>query len=131
MLLKDKTALVTGGSRGIGRGIALKLAENGCKVAINYRQNEAAALDTLERVPKLGSDGFVIQADVSRPEDLHTMLERVQTEFGKLDIFVSNALGELFSYYAAPKSLSVEQWNLALSSSAQSFLLTVQQARRP
>jgi len=56
------------------------------------------------------------------------MLERVRTQFGKIDIFVSNALGELFSYYVPPKSLTVEQWNLALCSTAQSFWLTVQQA---
>ena len=82
MLLKDKIALVTGGSRGIGRGIALKLAESGCKVVINYRQNDTAAADTLERVRQLGSDGFLVQADVSRPEDLRVMLERVRTQFG-------------------------------------------------
>ena len=128
MLLKDKIALVTGGSRGIGRGIALKLAESGCKVVINYRQNDSAAADTLERVRQLGSDGLLVQADVSRPEDLRVMLERVRTQFGKVDIFVSNALGELFSYYVPPKSLAVEQWNLALCSTAQSFWLTVQQA---
>src|SRR5713101_1567046 len=64
MSLKGKHALVTGSSRGIGRGIVLKLAENGVKVAIHYVQNEAAAKDTLAKVRKLGSDGFTVQADV-------------------------------------------------------------------
>jgi NAD(P)-dependent dehydrogenase (short-subunit alcohol dehydrogenase family) len=128
MMLANKVALVTGSSRGIGRGIALKLAESGCSVAINYRQNADAANDTLAKVRERGAKGFVIQADVARPEDLRRMLQRVQAEFGRLDIFVSNALGELFSYYAPPKALSIDQWSLALSSGAQSFWLTAQEA---
>src|SRR5229473_3536671 len=64
MSLKGRHALITGGSRGIGRGIALKLAESGVKVAVNYYQNEAAAKDTLAKIRERGSDGFLIQADV-------------------------------------------------------------------
>ena len=67
MSSNGKHALITGGSRGIGRGIALKLAENGVNVAINYVQNETAALDTLAKVRERGADGFVVQADVSQP----------------------------------------------------------------
>ena len=68
MALDGKHALITGSSRGIGRGIALKLAESGVKVAIHYYQNEEAAKDTLAQVRKRGSDGFLFQADVARPE---------------------------------------------------------------
>jgi len=64
MSLDGKHALITGSSRGIGRGIALMLAEKGVRVAINYFQNEAAAKDTLAKVKERGSDGFLIQADV-------------------------------------------------------------------
>src|SRR5437660_1348481 len=67
MSLDGKHALITGSSRGIGRGIALMLAEKGVRVAINYFQNEAAAKDTLAKVKERGSDGFLIQADVLRP----------------------------------------------------------------
>ena len=66
MSLNGKHALITGGSRGIGRGIALKLAEKGAKVAVHYYQNEAAANDTLAQVRERGSEGFVTQADVSK-----------------------------------------------------------------
>jgi NAD(P)-dependent dehydrogenase (short-subunit alcohol dehydrogenase family) len=68
MAQNGKHALITGSSRGIGKGIALKLAEGGVKVAIHYYQNEAAALDTLAQVRKRGSDGLVVQADVLHPE---------------------------------------------------------------
>jgi len=67
MSLNGKHALITGSSRGIGRGIALKLAASGVKVAIHYFENEAAANDTLGQVRKRGSDGLVIQADVRCP----------------------------------------------------------------
>src|SRR5437870_13272210 len=63
MSLKGKHALITGSSRGIGRGIALKLAASGAKVAIHYYQNEAAANDTLGQVRKRGSDGLVIRSE--------------------------------------------------------------------
>jgi NAD(P)-dependent dehydrogenase (short-subunit alcohol dehydrogenase family) len=74
MSLQRKHALITGSSRGIGRGIVLKLAEKGVKVAINYRQDKTAANDTLMKVRERGSDGLIIQADVSRREDIHRML---------------------------------------------------------
>ena len=103
---EGRHALITGSSRGLGRGIALTLAEKGVKVAINYRQNEAAANDTLMKVRERGSDGLIIQADVSRPEDIRRMVKGVQAAFGGLDIFVSNALGELFTYYQPPLEAS-------------------------
>src|SRR5713226_6019904 len=87
MSLNGKHALITGSSRGIGRGIALKLAASGVKVAVHYYQNEAAAVNTLAQVRKLGADGFVVQADVLRPEQITQMFRKVQDEFGKLDIF--------------------------------------------
>jgi enoyl-[acyl-carrier protein] reductase III len=63
-------ALITGSSRGIGRGIALKLAEDGVKVAVHYYKNEAAAKQTLAEVRKRGSDGLLVQADAMRPEEI-------------------------------------------------------------
>src|SRR4029453_7816458 len=91
MTLEGKHALVTGSSRGIGRGIALKLAERGARVAVHYYQNEAAARTTLAGVRECGSDGFVVQGDVCHPDEISRIFSEVEKEFGSLDIFVSNA----------------------------------------
>lgn len=128
MSLNRKHALVTGSSRGIGRGIALKLAESGAKVAIHYYQNEAAANDTLAQIRGLGSEGFVIQADVTRPEEISRMFNRVREEFGALDIFVSNARPELPGFYQAPMEVTLEQWDTAFDSQAKAFLVGVREA---
>src|SRR5712692_2335911 len=102
MSLTGKHALITGSSRGIGRGIALKLAENGVKIAVHYYQNESAANDTLAEIRKRGSDGFLVQADVSRPEQITRIFQKVRAEFGKLDIFVSNARPEVPAFFQPP-----------------------------
>lgn len=128
MPLKGKHALVTGGSRGIGRGIALKLAESGARVGIHYYVNDAAAKETLERVRKHGADGFLVQADVSRVEDVTRMFGRVRQEFGTLDIFVANARPELAKFYQKPMEISLEAWDQAMDSQAKAFLVSVQQA---
>ena len=130
MSLDGKRALITGSSRGIGRGIALKLAEKGVKVAVHYYQNEAAAKDTLAKVRQRGSDGFVVQADVSRPGDINRMFSKVQAEFGKLDIFVSNARPELPTFYSGPMDISLENWDVALDSQAKAFLVAVRESAR-
>jgi NAD(P)-dependent dehydrogenase (short-subunit alcohol dehydrogenase family) len=96
--LKGKHALVTGGSRGIGRGIALKLAAEEARVAVHYYQNEAAAKDTLDRVRKHGGDGLLVQADVSRPDEVRRMFAEVKTRFGSLDVFVAKARPELATF---------------------------------
>jgi NAD(P)-dependent dehydrogenase (short-subunit alcohol dehydrogenase family) len=123
-----KHALVTGSSRGIGRGIALKLAGQGVKVAVNYRKNEVAAKDTLAKVRQRGSDGFIVQADVCRPDDITGMFARLKSEFGKLDIFVSNARPDVPEFYQGPMNITLEQWDSALNSQARAFLLAVRAA---
>lgn len=94
MSLKGKNALVTGSSRGIGRGIALKLAREGARVAVHYYRNREAAETTLAKIRELGSHGFLVQADVCHPEEVRRIFQQVRTEFGSLDIFVSNARTE-------------------------------------
>jgi NAD(P)-dependent dehydrogenase (short-subunit alcohol dehydrogenase family) len=126
--LNGKHALITGGSRGIGRGIALKLAESGVKVAVHYYQNEAAAKDTLAEVRKRGSDGVLVQADVMQPEQITSMFRKVQDDFGKLDIFVSNARPEIPAFFQGPLDITLEQWDAAFDSQAKAFLVGVREA---
>jgi NAD(P)-dependent dehydrogenase (short-subunit alcohol dehydrogenase family) len=126
--LEGKRALVTGGSRGIGRGIALALAERGAAVAVGYYQNEAAARETLAGVEGHESEGLVVQADVARPEEVEGMLEAVRSRFGTLDIFVSNARPELPAFFQPPMDITLEQWDAAFDSQAKAFLVAVRTA---
>jgi NAD(P)-dependent dehydrogenase (short-subunit alcohol dehydrogenase family) len=128
MSLQGKYALITGSSRGIGKGIAVKLAANGVNVAVHYYQNEAAANDTLEQIRKRGSDGLVIQADVTRPEQITAMFGKVKAEFGHLDIFVSNARPEAAAFFYPPMDITLEQWDAAFDSQAKAFLVGVREA---
>jgi len=130
MSTKGKYALITGSSRGIGRGIAVKLAEQGVKVAVHYYQNDAAAKDTLGRIRQHGSDGFIVQADVSRTDEVRRMFGRVQGEFGALDVFVSNARPELPTFYQAPMDITLDKWDMALDSQAKAFLVGVHESAR-
>ncbi|WP_336326288.1 3-oxoacyl-ACP reductase FabG [Halovenus sp. HT40] len=91
MLLEDRTCLVTGGSRGIGRGIAEELGDHGANVVINYRSSEDeayAARDTIEEGP---GTAVVAQADVSNFDEVQAMYEAVSNEFGSVDVLVNNA----------------------------------------
>ena len=128
MALDGSHALITGSSRGIGRGIALALAEEGVKIAVHYFQNEAAAKETLAQIRKCGSDGVLVQADVTRPEQITEMFRKLKTEFGTLDIFVSNARPEASTFYAPPLDITLEQWDTAFDSQAKAFLVAVREA---
>jgi enoyl-[acyl-carrier protein] reductase III len=128
MSFQGKYALITGSSRGIGRGIALKLAEKGARVAVHYYRNQEAARATLEKIRAHGSDGFIVQADVCRPDEIRRMFQQVRSEFGSLDIFVSNARTEAPTFYEAPMEISLEKWDTAVDSQAKAFLVAVREA---
>ena len=128
MALDGKHALITGSSRGIGRGIALALAENGVKVGIHYYKNEEAANETLKQVRKRGSDGMVVHCDVTRPDQINEMFRKVKGEFGKLDIFVSNARPEVPEFFQGPLDITLKQWETAFDSQAKAFLVGVRDA---
>jgi NAD(P)-dependent dehydrogenase (short-subunit alcohol dehydrogenase family) len=121
MTLKGKGALVKGSSRGIGRGIALKLAERGARVAVHYYQNEDAAKSTLAKIREFGSDGFLVQADVCRPREISRIFQQVEVEFRKLDIFVSNARTEAPTFNQEPMD-TLDKWDTAVNSQAKAAL---------
>jgi len=88
----QKTALVTGASRGIGRGIAIELGRAGCRVAINYAGNAAAAAEALALVREAGGDGFTVQADIASAADRERLVaEAVAGLGGRIDLLVNNA----------------------------------------
>ena len=89
--MAQKSALVTGASRGIGRGIAIELARAGCRVAINYAGNAAAAAEALKLVQEAGSDGFIVQGDVAVAADRERLIAETVEKFGLLDLLVNNA----------------------------------------
>ena len=128
MSLKGKNALITGSSRGIGRGIALTLAQQGARVAVHYYQNEAAAKATLAKVRELGADGFLVQADICRMEEVQRIFQRVREEFGTLDIFVSNARTEAPTFYEPLMNLTLDKWDVAVDSQAKAFLVGAREA---
>src|ERR1700751_3731138 len=130
MSLAGTSALVTGGSPGIGKVSPLKLAEKGVRIAIHYYQNEIAAKATLAKVRECGSDGFLVQADVCRPEEVIRIFARAKSEFGTLDIFVHNARPALPGFYTGPMNLTLNQWDTAMDSQAKAFLVGVREASR-
>ncbi|GFP24256.1 3-oxoacyl-[acyl-carrier protein] reductase [Candidatus Hakubella thermalkaliphila] len=89
--LKGQVALVTGGSRGIGRRIALTLAQAGAHVAINFPSNRSLAEEVVEQVRSLGRQSLCIRADVKVEEQVSQMVEKVSRELGKINILVNNA----------------------------------------
>lgn len=90
-LLKDKVALITGASRGIGRAIALKFAQNGANVIINYSSSQSQSEELKEEIEKIGTKAMIIKCDVSNADEVSQMFSQVEKEFGRLDILVNNA----------------------------------------
>lgn len=91
MSMEGMTALVTGGSRGIGRAICLELARRGAAVAVNYAGNEAAAQETVEACCAMGVKAIAFKADVADPAACDSLIQAVKEQFGSLDILVNNA----------------------------------------
>lgn len=91
MTLVGKVALVTGGSRGIGRAVALKLAENGADVAINYAGNTAAAEEVKAAIEKMGRKAMLVQGSVADTDGVQSLVNQVVKELGRLDILINNA----------------------------------------
>jgi 3-oxoacyl-[acyl-carrier protein] reductase len=90
MLLRNRVALVTGGSRGIGRGIALKLAQEGARIAIAYRSNKGAAQLALRQMQAAGADCVAVETDINEQGRAEQLVETVVDRFGRLDVLVNN-----------------------------------------
>ena len=91
MILKKKNALVTGGSRGIGRATAIELSKEGANVIITYNSNEEKAKEVIKEIEKNGVKGLAIKADVSSEEDVKSMMKTIKSQFDSIDVWVNNA----------------------------------------
>ena len=111
--LTDKVALVTGGGRGIGRGIVLELAREGADVVINYRRGRESADATARDVEALGRKALVVQADVSDREAVDRMVAEAREAFGRIDVGVANS--GVASRVAAVHELDPAEWRRVLT----------------
>jgi glucose 1-dehydrogenase len=91
MKLEGKTVLITGGSQGIGQGIAFRLAEEGADIAIDYVGNSEAADATVAQIEKRGRRGLAIVADISSVDQIHSMMKQAVDSFGGVDVLINNA----------------------------------------
>ena len=123
--LEGKKALVTGGSRGIGRGIALALALQGADVIINYHSNQEEANKVVEEIKKMGRQSVAVAADVSNSQSVVKMFEYVKSQWGKLDILVNNA-GIIA--YADFETMTEEDWDKIMAVNLKGQFLCSQQA---
>jgi enoyl-[acyl-carrier protein] reductase III len=125
MLLKGKVALITGGSRGIGRAITLKLASQGADVIINYFRRTSQAELTAQEARNKGVNAHIIKANVGEPEKIDSMFQEIESKFGKLDILISNAA----SGVARPAmELDAKGWEWTMDINARALLLCAQKA---
>lgn len=121
----EKTALVTGASRGIGRAIALALAKEGYAVAVNYAGNREAAEAVRDEITAAGGRAFILQGDVSSAEDVDRIFKTVKEEFGFLDVLVNNAGITRDSLLVRMKE---NQWDEVIDTDLKSNFLTVKAA---
>lgn len=89
--MDSQVAIITGSSRGIGRGIALSLAERGWTIVINYHSNQEAANEAKNLVEAAGGTAFIVQADISKRDDLEALVDATLATFGRIDLLVNNA----------------------------------------
>ena len=121
----EKTVLVTGAGRGIGRAIALHFADLGANVIVNFVRNEQPAREVLNRISELGRRALLFRANVGKLEDIDRLFERITAEFGKLDFFISNAA---IGFNRPALEQKPNGWEGTMNVNARSFLFASQKA---
>ena len=125
MKLKDKIALVTGSSRGVGRAVALGYAGEGAKVVVNYTSNQKAADEVVQAIQDLGSDAIAVKADVARKSEVENLVAAAVDKFGRLDILVNNAG---FTRPSLMLKMTEDQWDQVVDIHLKGAFLCAQAA---
>lgn len=125
--LQDKFALVTGASKGVGKGIALELARRGARVAVNYNSDEAGAAATVAEIEASGGKALAVHANVGAKADIDRMFDSVLSEFGVLDILVNNAGIQTWKPLL---ELTEQEWDRVLAVNLKGCFLCTQRAAR-
>ncbi len=103
--LKDKIAVVTGGSSGIGRAIALTFAEQGARVVVNYRSSKRRAESVVQEINAAGGDAIAVAADMANPQAIEALLQQCRERYGRVDIWVNNAGADILTGQLAKQNL--------------------------
>jgi len=121
----NKIAVITGSGRGIGRAIALGMAQNGADIVVNFFRNRAPAEDTAAEIEKLGRRAIVVKADVGEPEGIEALIDETEKAFGGLDILICNAAS---GYNRPVMEQKIKGWDWTLSINARAALFLAQKA---
>jgi 3-oxoacyl-[acyl-carrier protein] reductase len=123
--LEGKTAVVTGGSRGIGRGVALAFASQGANVVVNYVSNDKAAKEVVAEIEKRGAKGLAVKADVGKKADAENLIDSAVKEFGRIDILVNNAAINRDGFI---HKMSGEDWDAVMETNVKGVFNCIQAA---
>jgi len=125
--MSQKVALVTGSSRGIGKEIAIRLAEKGYNIVINYARSKKAALEAAEQIEQLGVKTLVVKANVGKPEKIKEMFKEIDETFGRLDVFVNNAASGVLRPLM---ELEESHWDWTMDINSKALLFCAQEAAK-
>lgn len=123
----NKVALVTGSSRGLGKALAIELAKNGYDIVVNYARSKTAALETVKEIEAFGQRALLVRANVGDVEKLKAMFETISEEFGRLDVFVSNAASGVLR---PVMELEESHWDWTMNINAKAMLFGAQEAAK-
>jgi enoyl-[acyl-carrier protein] reductase III len=121
--LSGKTAIITGSGRGIGRGIALALAQRGCQVTINYLRKREAAEETVAAIAQIGGKAIAVKANIANEEEIHRLVDETVDAFGGVEIFVGNAASGVLR---PMMELERRHWDWTMDINARSILIGAQ-----
>jgi enoyl-[acyl-carrier protein] reductase III len=125
--MTQKVALVTGSSRGIGKATALRLAEEGYDIVINYARSKKSALETAEEIEALGRNALIVKANVGDVEKIKEMFVQIEDEFGRLDVFVNNAASGV---QRPIMELEETHWDWTMNINSKALLFCAQEAAK-